>query len=105
MANLLTIPLKKSYEVDIQTPVRDYIQQHCAAHPNQFKDDIERWQKLRRDYVDGGIHMDRVDAALRYHAQLVCILAKLPTDHLLDQPRDTICPCVRLSECVAYNLE
>ncbi|KAJ8502383.1 hypothetical protein ONZ45_g11815 [Pleurotus djamor] len=80
MANLLTIPLKKSYEVDIQGPVRNYIQQHCAAHPNEFRRDIEAWQRLRRQYISGIIHIDSVDVALLYHAQLVCMLAKLPVD-------------------------
>ncbi|KAF8149996.1 BRO1-like domain-containing protein [Crassisporium funariophilum] len=80
MPNLLAIPFKKTYPIDIKEAARQYIFDHGGAHPDEFKGDIKAWQDLRKDGVGGVVHQNRVDAALLYHAQLVSILTKLPAD-------------------------
>ncbi|KAF7327709.1 pH-response regulator protein palA/RIM20 [Mycena kentingensis (nom. inval.)] len=80
MSNLLAIPFKKSYALDLKEPVRNYILHNSAAHPDAFRDDIAQWQALRNNGVGGTVHVDRVNAALSYHAQLLSILSKLPVD-------------------------
>ncbi|KAM6504501.1 BRO1-like domain containing protein [Amanita muscaria] len=79
MSNLLDIPSKSSYPIDIAGPARDYIQHHVGVHPDQFRDDIRRWQSLRMDAIGGA-----ADPILLYHAQLCSILSKLPTDIQLE---------------------
>ncbi|KAF8638258.1 hypothetical protein AX17_002280 [Amanita inopinata Kibby_2008] len=84
MPNLLSIPFKKSYPLNIRDPARNYIQQHGGTHPDQFKDDINRWQILRNSGVANSAHVTQIDSTLLYHAQLSSILSKLPTDIQLD---------------------
>ena len=97
MPNLLSVPFKRSYAIDIRQAVRDYISKnHTDTHPEAFRWDISRWETLRKHGVGGVAHVDRVKAALRYatgltrchmsltatsyHAQLVFICTKLPAD-------------------------
>ncbi|CAA7266857.1 unnamed protein product [Cyclocybe aegerita] len=80
MSNLLSIPFKKTYSIDIKEAARQYISDHGGAHPDEFRDDIKSWQDLRKEGVGGVVHDDRAKAALLYHAQLVSVLTKLPTD-------------------------
>ncbi|KAG7452534.1 BRO1-domain-containing protein [Guyanagaster necrorhizus] len=84
MSNLLAIPFKKSYALDLKEPARRYLQDHTSAHPDSFKVDIDRWQELRRDGVGGTVHKDGTEKMNNYHAQLLSILAKLPSDIGLD---------------------
>ncbi|KAJ7227152.1 BRO1-like domain-containing protein [Mycena pura] len=84
MSNLLAVPFKKTYNIDVEEPVRSYLRHQGAAHPDAFRSDIDRWQSLRRDGVGGVVHVDRVNTALSYHAQLLSILTKLPTDIQLE---------------------
>ncbi|KAF9563243.1 BRO1-domain-containing protein [Agrocybe pediades] len=84
MPNLLTIPFKRTYTVDIKEATREYIFAQEGAHPDEFKEDIKTWQNLRRDAVDGVVHDNRIEPILLYHAQLVSILTKLPTNMRLD---------------------
>ncbi|KAJ7158788.1 BRO1-like domain-containing protein [Mycena filopes] len=80
MSNLLGLPFKKTYSIDVKEPVRAYLLEHGANHPDAFRNDINKWQLLRKDGVGGTVHIDRVNAALSYHAQLLSVLTKLPTD-------------------------
>ncbi|KAI0091182.1 BRO1-domain-containing protein [Irpex rosettiformis] len=81
MTNLLSVPFKKSYVLPIRQGVRDYISTHHKdTHPDVFKWDIDRWETLRKDATDPIIHTNRVQTILSYHAQLVFILTKLPSD-------------------------
>lgn len=83
--NLLTIPFKKTYPLNIKDAARTYIYDHGGGHPDEFKADINRWQKLRKDGVGGEpVHDSRIKSALLYHAQLLSILTKFPTDIQLD---------------------
>lgn len=66
MPNLLAIPFKKSYSINLKDPVRSYISTHGGAHPDEFKMDIKIWQDLRRDGTGGVIHVNGIDAALLY---------------------------------------
>ncbi|KAG6879119.1 hypothetical protein C0992_005096 [Termitomyces sp. T32_za158] len=84
MSNLLTLPFKKTYPVNVKEAARNYIYLHGGGHPDEFKDDMNLWQNLRKDGVGGVVHVDRIDASLLYHAQLVSILTKLPADIGLD---------------------
>ncbi|KAF5371831.1 hypothetical protein D9615_009578 [Tricholomella constricta] len=84
MPNLLAIPFKKTYPVNVKEAARNYIYAHSGGHPDEFKDDINLWQTLRKDGVGGVIHVDRINSSLLYHAQLVSILTKLPADIELD---------------------
>ncbi|KAF7316870.1 pH-response regulator protein palA/RIM20 [Mycena chlorophos] len=84
MSNLLTVPTKKSYALDIKDPVRNYLLQHATAHPDAFRDDIARWHALRSNALASQVHVDRANAALAYHAQLLSIVSKLPVDIGLD---------------------
>jgi programmed cell death 6-interacting protein len=65
MSNLLALPFKKTYNIDVKEPVRNYLLENGAIHPDAFKNDINRWQNLRKDGVGGVVHVDRVNAALR----------------------------------------
>ncbi|KAG5728797.1 hypothetical protein E4T56_gene6254 [Termitomyces sp. T112] len=84
MSNLLTIPFKKTYPVSVKEATRNYIYAHGGGHPDEFKDDINLWQNLRKDGVGGVVHVNRINTSLLYHAQLVSILTKLPADIGLD---------------------
>ncbi|KAF5367502.1 hypothetical protein D9758_003681 [Tetrapyrgos nigripes] len=80
MTNLLAIPSKKTYTIDIKQPVYDYLLEHGGTHPAAVKQDISQWQALRQRLVGGEPHLDLVQDMLRYHAHLTTILSKLPTD-------------------------
>ncbi|KAJ7066925.1 BRO1-like domain-containing protein [Mycena amicta] len=80
MSNLLTVPFKKSYALELKEPVRNYLLHHSAAHPDAFRDDITRWQSMRNHGIGATVHVERVNTALSYHAQLLSILSKLPVD-------------------------
>ncbi|EIW83874.1 pH-response regulator [Coniophora puteana RWD-64-598 SS2] len=81
MPNQLTIPFKKTYTT---VPVRDaaaaYIREHTDDHPDAFRWDIDQWHALRNDAINFTVHVDRVHVLIKYHAQLVFILTKLPSD-------------------------
>ncbi|KAG5647384.1 hypothetical protein DXG03_000454 [Asterophora parasitica] len=85
MPNLLAIPFKKTYPVNVKEAARNYIYAHGGGHPDEFKDDINLWQNLRNDGVGGVVHVDRINSSLlqsltSYHAQLVSILTKFPAN-------------------------
>lgn len=80
MPNHLTIPFKKTYSCPIPIATRDYIRNHTEDHPDAYIRDINQWKALRDIGTGGVLHADRVNFALAYHAQLVFILAKLPSD-------------------------
>lgn len=63
-ANLLSIPFKKTYELDIKAAARKYFLNHGDTHPDALKTDINQWQELRQDGVGGVAHVDRINAAL-----------------------------------------
>lgn len=80
MPNHLTIPFKKTYSCPIPIATRDYIRNHTEDHPDAYIRDINQWKALRDIGTGGVLHADRINFALAYHAQLVFILAKLPSD-------------------------
>ncbi|KAJ7494696.1 BRO1-like domain-containing protein [Mycena galericulata] len=84
MSNLLALPFKRTYNVDVKEPVHKYLLENGAHHPDAFRNDINRWQVLRKEGVGGIVHVDRVNATLSYHAQLLSALTKLPTDIQLE---------------------
>ncbi|KIM39855.1 hypothetical protein M413DRAFT_19615 [Hebeloma cylindrosporum] len=84
MTNLLSVPFKKPYPADIKDATRRYISDHGGAHADEFREDIKTWQDLRKEGVGGVVHEKKLESALLYHAQLVSILTKLPTDIQLE---------------------
>lgn len=64
MANLLSIPFKKTYPIEIKEATRAYISHQGGAHPDEFKRDIKSWQDLRKDGVGGVVHENRVESSL-----------------------------------------
>ncbi|CAL1716692.1 unnamed protein product [Somion occarium] len=87
MSNQLSIPFKKTRSIPIRQAVKDYIlSAHPDTHPDAFKNDITEWEALRKDCIGGVVHPDRIQSAIKYHAQLVFILTKLPSDIGLEVP-------------------
>ncbi|KAL4062196.1 BRO1-like domain-containing protein [Scleroderma citrinum] len=80
MPNHLGIPVKKTYPASIRTGVRDYILNHTEDHPEAYRTDISQWESLRAACTNATAHSSNIDPFLKYHAQLVFILAKLPSD-------------------------
>ncbi|KAG8763567.1 pH-response regulator protein palA/rim20 [Ceratobasidium sp. 423] len=81
MPNQLSIPFKQTSPAQIKDAIRSYIEfNHTDAHPDAFKWDISRWEELRKGGVGGYVHVNRVDAALLYHAHLVLLLTKFPAN-------------------------
>lgn len=96
MPNHLCIPFKKTYSCSIPTAARDYIRNYTEDHPDAYIRDINQWKSLREIGTGGVLHADRIKPSLQwvrhvliptsnltrssYHAQLVFILAKLPSD-------------------------
>ncbi|TCD68499.1 pH-response regulator protein palA/rim20 [Steccherinum ochraceum] len=87
MPNQLSIPFKKTTDIAVRASIRKYIsERHNDTHPDALKWDISLWESLRKDGVGGQVHVDRVLSAQIYHAQLIFILTKLPSDIGLDIP-------------------
>lgn len=95
MPNHLSLPLKKTYPVQIRAPVRDYLHNHSQDHPDLYKYDISQWEALRAPCILPDARNDAADAFLwsvprlglkigltfcSYHAQLVFVLTKFPSD-------------------------
>ncbi|KAG6329314.1 hypothetical protein ID866_9775, partial [Astraeus odoratus] len=83
MPNHLGIPFKKAYATSVRASVRDYILGQTEDHPDAYRADIAQWESLRAACCSAAwttstsAHGSDVDA---YHAQLVFIVAKLPSD-------------------------
>lgn len=64
MSNLLSIPSKKTYSIDVREAARNHIYARGGGHPDEFKDDIALWQNLRKGAVGDVVHVDRINALL-----------------------------------------
>jgi len=64
MSNLLSIPSKKTYSINVREAARNYIDTHGGGHPDEFKDDLTLWQNLRKDAVGVVVHVDRINTSL-----------------------------------------
>ncbi|KIK63137.1 hypothetical protein GYMLUDRAFT_242199 [Collybiopsis luxurians FD-317 M1] len=84
MANLLAVPFKKTYNIDIATAARNYLSEHGDTHPDAVKFDIKQWHEMRQKIVTLEPHANRISDILSYHAQLVSILTKFPVDIQLE---------------------
>jgi len=69
-ANLLSIPFKKTYDVNIKESARKYLQEHTDVSPDAFKADITGWHNLRRDATAGIVRVDQAQILLRCGANL-----------------------------------
>lgn len=63
-SNLLSIPLKKTYPIDIKEAVRRYITDHGGVHPDEVKEDIRTWQNLRKYILEGVPHENVVESSI-----------------------------------------
>ncbi|KIY43649.1 BRO1-domain-containing protein [Fistulina hepatica ATCC 64428] len=85
MSNLVEVPFKKAYTVNVKDAVYQYIDDNLHAHPDAFKRDLNGWQELRDRVVNVRTHVDCLrDMTFRYHAQLLAVSRKLPPDIDLD---------------------
>lgn len=67
MSNLLALPFRKSYTIQIKPAAREYIlKSPIHPHPDAYKADLTRWEALRAEGTGGVVHVDRVDATLLY---------------------------------------
>ncbi|KAG6329326.1 hypothetical protein ID866_9762 [Astraeus odoratus] len=89
LPNHLGIPFKKAYATSVRASVRDYILGQTEDHPDAYRADIAHLRP-------------------RYHAQLVFIVAKLPSDvgptRSAHQPRDRLLPRVRAPPSIPVTL-
>ena len=61
MPNQLVIPPKTTSNVDVITPLREFIAKHHAeTHPDAFKWDMKKWDAMRRAVVAGGVHESKI---------------------------------------------
>lgn len=65
MSNLLSIPFKKTYAIDVKEAARQYLEEHSGTHPDAFRADLSRWQELRKDGVGGVVHVNQINSMLR----------------------------------------
>ncbi|CAE6510041.1 unnamed protein product [Rhizoctonia solani] len=105
MPNQLSIPFKQTPPAQIKDAVHSYIEfNHTDAHPDAFKWDVSRWEELRKDGVGGYVHVNRVDAALLYHAHLVLLLTKFPANIGLTITYEPAFPSLTRRPCSAEDL-
>ncbi|XP_025081539.1 programmed cell death 6-interacting protein-like isoform X2 [Pomacea canaliculata] len=81
MATMLAIPLKKTYEVDLIKPLRNFIQStFTQADPEYYNHALQEFNKLRNLMITKSVdkHESALEVLCRYHDQLVAIENKLP---------------------------
>lgn len=61
MSNLLDFPYKRTYDLNLETPVRDFISAHGGGHPDEFKHDVKQWHNLRTNAVAPVVHVDQIN--------------------------------------------
>ncbi|KAN0061256.1 pH-response regulator protein palA/rim20 [Thecaphora frezii] len=79
--NILALPPKRtpSLAAPLSQAIRTYISQHYTdTHPDAFAADIREFCRLRDACTSLEPHVASIDAALRYHAQLVFFSTKFP---------------------------
>ncbi|TDL25855.1 pH-response regulator [Rickenella mellea] len=87
MSNQVSIPFKTTSPIPIKQAISDYIlSNHPYTSPDAFAWDITQWEQLRSNCNDGAVRVDKTQAFIKYHAQLVFILTKLPSDIGLSIP-------------------
>ncbi|KAJ3916204.1 ALIX V-shaped domain binding to HIV-domain-containing protein [Lentinula edodes] len=52
MSNLLAVPFKKAYQVDVAGAARTYLSDNGDTHPDAVKADIKQWQEMRQKIVN-----------------------------------------------------
>lgn len=61
MSNLLAIPFKESYIIDVTQPTRQYLEEQTSFHPDAFKADLNEWQEIRKNTVNLPVHVGGVE--------------------------------------------
>ncbi|GAW07406.1 pH-response regulator [Lentinula edodes] len=84
MSNLLAVPFKKAYQVDVAGAARTYLSDNGDTHPDAVKADIKQWQEMRQKIVNLEVHANRLADLMSYHAQLTSVLTKFPVDMQLE---------------------
>jgi programmed cell death 6-interacting protein len=78
--NILSIPFRKTKQLAIAELLKTFISSTLDQHPEQFKDDLSAFDKLRGDIVTLDVHPSCLERLTRYHAQLLTLSSKLPLD-------------------------
>ncbi|KAK7480996.1 hypothetical protein BaRGS_00027811 [Batillaria attramentaria] len=81
MATMLAIPLKKTYEIDLIKPLRNFIQStFTQANPEDYNNALTEFNKLRNTMITKSVdkHESALEVLCRYYDQLVAIENKLP---------------------------
>ncbi|XP_076437173.1 programmed cell death 6-interacting protein-like isoform X2 [Babylonia areolata] len=81
MASMLAIPLKKTYEVDLVKPLRNFIQDtFTQANPEDYNNALTEFSKLRNSMISKSVdkHESALEVLYRYYDQLLAIENKLP---------------------------
>ncbi|KAK0059367.1 programmed cell death 6-interacting protein [Biomphalaria pfeifferi] len=81
MAALISVPLKKTYEVDLVKPLRTFIQNtFTQANSDDYNQALSEFNKLRNTMITKSVdkHESALEVLYRYYDQLVAIENKLP---------------------------
>ncbi|KAF8825086.1 hypothetical protein HHX47_DHR7000235 [Lentinula edodes] len=65
MSNLLAVPFKKTYQVDVAGAARTYLSDNGDTHPDAVKADIKQWQEMRQKIVNLEVHANRLADLMR----------------------------------------
>jgi programmed cell death 6-interacting protein len=65
MSNLLAVPFKKTYQVDVAGAARSYLLENGGTHPDAVKKDLQQWQEMRQNIVGLQTHSNRINECLR----------------------------------------
>ncbi|CAL1536222.1 unnamed protein product [Lymnaea stagnalis] len=81
MASFISVPLKKTYEIDFVKPLRTFIQNtFTQANPDDYHQALSEFNKLRNAMITKSLdkHESALEVLYRYYDQLVAIENKLP---------------------------
>ncbi|KAK2160065.1 hypothetical protein LSH36_141g09036 [Paralvinella palmiformis] len=81
MATFLAVPVKRTWEVDLVSPLRAFISMTFAnASPEEFMPGLTEIHRLRNNMINKSVdkHESALDVLYRYHDQLVSLEAKVP---------------------------
>ncbi|XP_053571768.1 programmed cell death 6-interacting protein [Bombina bombina] len=82
MATFISVPLKKTYEVDLSKPLNKFIQNTYPAGEEQaeYCRAVEELNKLRKSSVGRTLdkHESSLETVLRYYDQLCSVEPKFP---------------------------